>query len=194
MKKETLYRCSALAGFVSGPLLIVGWTMNLNRDSMTGAAMALTAFVLALFAFMGIYSAQYEQMKVVGLIGFTACIVGVALFIPWVFLDIARLSDAVTQPDWRFVETHGPTQAVGVFGGLGFIIGFVLFGIASLRARVFSRPPAVLLIVAGIMPLIHQWMGVDIGKLLQRIGGLALIWFAWELWRLSRSQSEQTDA
>lgn len=187
MKKRDLYRFSSICGSISGLFLTIGWTLNINRDSLVGAFMVLIAYVLALFAFMGIYGIQRKKLKIIGFLGFILVIVANTVFVPWLFLDIARISGVAQQVDWKVVQGVGPTHVIGVIGGIGFVLGFFLLGVGTIRAKVFSKWPAILLIIAGIMPLIYTWL--PIGKLLPRIAGLALIGFSWNLWLLSKPKT-----
>jgi hypothetical protein len=188
MGKGNLLRFSAICSFLSGLFLTIGWTINIRRDSLTGASLLLIAYVLAIFAFMGIYGVQYKRLTFLGFIGFICVIIANALFVPWVFLDIARLSEVAAQIDWKDAQEIGATHVIGVFGGVGFVLGFFLLGLDTIRAKVFNRWPAILLIIASIMPLIYSWLTV--GKLLPRIGGLALMGFGWNLWVLSKNTNE----
>ena len=160
----------------SGLLLIVGWTLDIYRDSLGGAVLVLIGYVLAVFAFTGLYAVQRSRVGVLGLFGFVATVMASVLFVSFVFMDIARLSGVAPQVDWTVVESTGPTYVIGVIGGLGF----VTFGVATFRAALLSRWPAVLLVVAGLIALIPAELLV--GKLLPRVGGLALIGLGWSLW------------
>jgi len=186
MNKRNLFRFSAVCSFLSGLLLIIGWTVNINRDSLIGASLVLVGYVLGLFAFMGIYGIQYKRLKIIGFLGFIFVIIAIALFVPWAFLDIARISGVASEVGWREVQENGPTQVIGVIGGAGFVLGFFLLGLDTFRAKVLSRWPAILLIIASIMPLIYIW--IPVGKLLPRIGGFALLGFGWNLWILSKNK------
>ena len=54
---------------------------------------------------------------------------------------------------------------------------------ATFRAAPLSRWAAVLLVVAGLVALLPSELLV--GKLLPRVGGLALIGLGWSLWSVS---------
>ncbi len=107
-----------------------------------------------------------------------------ALFTPWLFMDVARISGIVQGVGWKEIQENGPTHIIGVVGGVGFVLGFFLFGAKTIQAKLLNKWPAVLLIIASIMPLIYTW--VPIGKLLPRIAGLALIGFGADLWMKSK--------
>ncbi|MEP1094659.1 MAG: hypothetical protein ABJG78_06085 [Cyclobacteriaceae bacterium] len=183
MRKSNLFRIAAICSLISGLLLIIGWTINIKRDSLLGAALVLAAYILALFAYMGIYGIQYTKLSPFGFFGFFFLIIACAMFTPFLFLDLGRISKVVVA-DWRTVQEEGATHVVGVIGALGFLLGYFFLGIDTLRAKVFSKWPAILLIIAAIMPLIYTW--IPVGKLLPRIGGLALIGFGLNLWGLAK--------
>lgn len=170
---------------LSGLLLAMGWTINIGRDSIPGASMVLAGYVLAIFAFICIYGIQYKQLGIIGLLAFFLIVMSCALFTPWLFLDIARISEIVQGVGWKEVQENGPTHIIGVIGGVGFVFGFLLFGIKTIQAKILNKWPAILLIIASIMPLIYTW--VPIGKLLPRLAGLALIGFGLDLWVKSKN-------
>ena len=107
------------------------------------------------------------------------------------FLDLARISGVAPSVDWWFVERNGPTGIIAIIGGAGFVFGFLLFGIDTIRAKVLMRWPAYLLILAAIQPLLFPLTGLS--KMLARIAGVALIGFAWNLWALSKANKDSSD-
>jgi hypothetical protein len=84
------------------------------------------------------------------------------------------------------VQENGPTQIIGIIGGVTFVFSFFLLGIDTIRAGVFMKWPPILLIVAGTTALIYTW--VPIGKLLPRIAGVAMLGFGWHLWILAKNR------
>ncbi len=190
MQRDHLIRFGAVCSATGGLALAVGWTLNIGRDSLPGAVVVLAGYVLALFAFMAIYGVQRRRVGLAGFVGFVFVTVACALFTPWLFFDVARLSGVSPEMDWRAAETNGPTLVVGVIGAVSFVVGFILLGVTTIRARILGRWAPTLLIVAGVAPLVYDW--IPIGKLLPRIGGVALVLFAFDLWRVSRREPEPT--
>lgn len=177
-------RATAVVSCLSGSFLMVGWTLNIGRDSLLGAHLVLAAYVLAGFSFTGLYAAQRRRFGWTGFVAYVLLVVGCALFVSFLFVDIARISGAAPEAQWQVIERGGgPTQNLGVVGALAFVFGFVLWAVASLRARTLSRWPAWVLAAAGIAPLLYTW--IPIGKLLPRLGGLALVGFGLSLWARS---------
>jgi hypothetical protein len=191
MTIRSLLRASAVAAGLSGLLWIVGWTLDIERDSLMGAVLVLVAYVLAVFAFMGLYAIQYSRAGILGALGFVLVVVANVLFVPFVFIDIARASVA-PEIDRELIETTAPTLTIGMVAAVSFMLGFALFGVATIRARVLSRWPAVVLVVAALMPAVYPLHGV--GKLLARVGGVALLGLGWSLWsRASVAGEEATE-
>ncbi|NJO88128.1 MAG: hypothetical protein HC831_03545 [Chloroflexia bacterium] len=180
-----LFIC-AIISVLSGLLLIVGWTLNIHRGSLPGAVLAMIGYVLAMLAFIAIAYQHNNQLRFFGILGFVLIVIAHALFIPWVFLDIARLSGIVQGVDWYFVERNGPTGIIAIIGGFAFISGYLLFGIDLARIKTMSQWPAYLLLLAAIQPFIFPI--IEVGKLLPRIAGLALILFGIQFMRLFRKQ------
>jgi hypothetical protein len=186
MNKNNFFKFCAICSILSGLFLTVGWTININRDSLFGASLVLIAYVLVIFAFIGIYGIQYKKLKIIGFIGFVFLVASSALFVPWAFLDIARVSGVAEHVNWKEVQEVGATHIVGVFGGVGFVLGFFFLGLDTIKAKIFSKWPAIILMLASIMPLIYIWL--PIGKLLPRLGGIALFGFGLNLWILSNKK------
>ncbi|WP_298792144.1 hypothetical protein [uncultured Allomuricauda sp.] len=187
MSKNVLFQLGAVCGILSGLLLAIGWTINIGRDSLIGASMVLAGYVLAIFAFTGMYGFQYKQIGFLGLLAFFLIVMSCAVFTPWLFLDIGRISGIIQGVGWQEVQENGATHVVGVIGGVGFVLGYLLFGIKTIQAKLLNKWPAILLIVAAIMPLIYTW--VPIGKLLPRLAGLALMGFGIDLWVKSKGRN-----
>lgn len=170
----------------SGLLWIVGWTLDIHRDSLIGAELVLPGYVLAIFAFTAIAGIHFEKLSIIGLIGYFLIIIANALFIPWAFLDISRLSGTTPGVDWYFVERNGPTGVIAIIGGFSFVFGYILFGSDLIRIKLINRWPAILLLLAAIQPLIFPI--IQVGKMLPRIAGLSLILFAYQLWSYNKSK------
>lgn len=191
MKSTYYYKFSAICSASSGILLIVGWTLNIGRDSLIGSSLALAGYVLAIFAFFGIGAIQHKKQSIVGFIGLVLIVLANALFIPWVFLDMARMSGVAPEVDWWYVERNGPTGIIAIIGGASFIFGFIIFAIDTIRAKILNRWPAYLLILAALQPAFFPFTGLS--KMLARIAGVALIGFALNLWSLSKEKNNAID-
>ena len=115
------------------------------------AALYVVAFCGLLVALVAAYSWEADEAGVFGLVGFLAALVGTtflagdlwfeAFAVPWLG-DVAPAS----------LHVAGGTLVIGAFTGyLLFAVGWALFGIASLRARVFPMPNSIAIIIGGII-------------------------------------------
>jgi hypothetical protein len=138
------------------------------------------AYCLLLLALVAVYEWQARRAGVLGLIGFVAALIGTlfmagdmwfeAFAIPW-------LGDVAFEV---FAKKSGTLIIGAASTFLLFTIGWVLFGLASLRARAFPPAIAVAILVGGA---IIPWRSAPYGALL----GLAFM--ALGVWMLRRSAS-----
>lgn len=137
--------------------------------------------ILSPLALISLYSKQVEESGRLGLIGFLMALIGSILF------SSVQFDEALL---WRIFAKDAPALldlAVLMFSNPGFstaylamgvlyILGYVLFGIATLRGGVSPRIPALMLIMG--VPLFAS--GVFLPQLLCTVGaiiaGAGLIW------------------
>jgi hypothetical protein len=135
-----------IASMVAGILLLLGHLLNLGGDpeygTVLGSSAVLTAHVILVFALVALYAIQAESSGFLGALGMILSVVGTTLASGVVLVEIAGASgvevDAVTGA--------GLSGALSLLGGLAFLIGLILFGIATMRAGVFPRWAGALLI------------------------------------------------
>jgi hypothetical protein len=164
VSSSNLLRLSGLAAVVAGALLLVGDLLSLATESenlsesATTAPFALTFLlyligsVLLLVGLVGLYVRQSEASGVLGLVGFAVAFLGSALVLGavWAQLFIAPFL-ANMAPAALDAEPTG-TLAVGFT--LTFALsslGWLLFGLAALRARVYPRAAAIALMVGAVI-------------------------------------------
>ncbi len=166
MKPSNLIRLGGLAAMLGGGLVLLTDLLGLvaidlnnpSQEATTGAwavysGGALLGAVLLLLGLVAIYIPQSEAAGTFGLVGFVLAFAGTVLGSGVLFSDtFIAPSLAVVAPE--FLE-GGPTEVYGVFGFVLFaslfVLGWVLFGVATLRARVYPRWAAVLLIVGWVI-------------------------------------------
>jgi len=137
--------------------------------------------MLLLVALVGLYAGQAEAAGVLGAVGFLLALVGTALLVgsAWdqvfLFPALAQAAPAFMDADLTFAERVGSMLSMGLL-----VIGWLVFAVSTLRARIYPRAAAVVLligVVVGAIPLplttivfgvAVAWMGV---LLLTRIGG-----------------------
>jgi hypothetical protein len=161
---SNLIRLSGLAAIVAGALLLVGDLLSLATESENRSEAATTApfvftfllyligTVLLLVGLVGLYIRQSEASGILGLVGFAAAFLGEALVLGavWTELFVAPfLANAAPA-----VLDAGPTGTLAVGFILTFALGalgWLLFGLAALRARVYPRAAAIALMVGAVI-------------------------------------------
>jgi hypothetical protein len=149
---------------LAGVLLVVGDLLNLAIDpnepvseiATTGihafqSAINFLALVLLLIGLVAVYARQSEVAGLLGLASFLVAFLGTALAtgFRWAILFFAP-SLAVLVPGFL---NEGPPP--GFFLMLiTFAVGWLLFGIATLRARVYPRMAALLLIIGAVLTIL----------------------------------------
>jgi hypothetical protein len=126
-----------------------------SAGAATGISYALVFWsyligsILLLLGLVSLYVSQSEAAGVLGLVGFLVAFVGTTLLVGALWFELF-ITPALA--------AEAPELAEAELGLAGFILvllagalGWVLFGAATLRARVYPRGAAVLLIVGGLV-------------------------------------------
>lgn len=154
-----LLRASGLSGAVAGVLiaatdvvsLLVG-RQNVDLPSLVNEVVKLAAFNLLLLALVGLYARQVDQAGTTGVAGFLLAFVGTTLlagdvwFEAFVFPHLTEVA-----PDALSADPGGILLVGAFFSFLTFILGWLLFGVASFRAAVFPRAASVLLMGGAVI-------------------------------------------
>ena len=185
MSQSTLYRLSALAGFLSGVCIIIGKLLIPLSNPQPGEIFDLLSPFFALFFLVGLYLGQRKESGILGgvafIILFTGLVVVVSLDYFGAFIRL-QLPEGMTE---ELME--GPSAPVFVSGLLVFLIGELLFGISVIRAGVFSRVAAVLFMV-GLIPVALHLSGIfpeTVVVISSVMAGFGLIWWSYELNKLA---------
>ncbi len=164
MSSSDLIRWAGLAAILAGVLLVVADLLNLaigfgdesfSEITTTGiyalqSVINLLSAVLLLIGLVGLYANQSEAAGLLGLAGFLVAFLGTALVtgLLWAALFIVPAL-AVEVPAF-LDEVEGPPP--GFFLTLiTFGVGWLLFGIATLLARVYPRIPVILLMIGAVI-------------------------------------------
>ena len=162
---SSLFRWGGLAAMVGGVLYILGELMDIYNFGLSGeeefSAVAATASyaietwifllgtLLVLFGLFGLYDRQSEAAGPLGLAGFLVAFLGTALAVgaSWgdALIVVPVLADAAPE-----LLDAGPPSGYALSFGI-FALGWLLFGVAALRARVYPRWAALLLIGGAVL-------------------------------------------
>ena len=157
MSSLWLIRLAGVSATLGGVLLLVtdviGWFVippwqiaELGPPGPRGlwAAAYLLALVLVLGGLVGIYTRQAQSAGILGLVGFAAAFSGTVLSVGVAWLPFPT-----------------PIQALSASGGASWIaawvglvltfVGWALIGVAAIRAGIFPRMAAIVLLIGAVL-------------------------------------------
>jgi hypothetical protein len=159
----SLIRWGGLAAIFGGTLLVIAdllvtFTTG-SSDTYTptpveqvAAVLFLAGKLLIVVGLVGLYLYQIEAAGVFGRAAFIAALIGTTLMVSsdWSEVFIAP----ILQQETPALVNEPPTLLmVGFLLNYGLeTLGWLLFGLVTLRARVFPRPAAALLIIGVLLP------------------------------------------
>ena len=204
-----LTRAAGISAVVAGLLFIV---VQINHPHLDLALIASTEWVvregmkigvavLALIGITGMYLSQVKKNGVLGLLGylilgaaflnmFAVQVVGVAVLPTLAQTAPGYVSDVLAViGGGSAVGDLGGMKTLNLLGGVTYMAGGLVFGIALFRANVLARWASILLAVATplaiaipLLPMVNQ-------RLFAVPTGLALIALGSSLWRETRSRA-----
>lgn len=183
MSSSNLIRWSGLACMAGGPLLAVGGLLvYTDVPALLRSVIILLGLVLIQLGLLGLYARQVGKAGALGIIGFLLAFIGTALFVGATYSDqflkpvIEREAPALLE---SFDGPFGPSpygEVVMVSIAL-FDLGWLVFGVATLRARVLPRWASLLLLIGVVLVGIlgpFPFYAV--------VFGAALLWLGYALW------------
>jgi hypothetical protein len=166
--------------------------------------LSLAMDFLALFGITGLYARQAEQAGWCGLVGFLLF----SLF--WAFSAAFHFVEAFISP---MLATEAPKFVAGLLGMvngipnevslgaiptvqgltgfLGYMLGGLLFGIATFRAGILPRWAGGLLAIGAALTLARVVIPHPLDRIMAVPVGLALVWLGYMLWSERREQALQ---
>ncbi len=138
----------------------------------------LLATVLLLGGSVGLYIRQAQPAGLLGLAGFLVAFLGTALLVGFLWANafiVPRLEAEIPKPVEAPKLLAGLFPPPGFYLSLGaFALGWGMFGVATLRAGIYPRMAAVLLVIGAIINLLPvpflgfvfavavMWMGFNL--------------------------------
>jgi hypothetical protein len=210
---SNLIRWSGLAAVIAGiifaviqpihPLEVVA---SVNTSAWAIITSLKTAMcLLFLLGITGIYARQVNKAGWLGLAGFlllglswalqTAFVFAEAFILPPLAATAPQFVDGVLGNLARGQASEVNLGALPIIYSLGvavaYMLGGLLFGIATLRAGILSRWPAGLLAVAGALTPLAALAPHAIQRLAAIPVGLALAWLGYALWSERREHAAE---
>ena len=203
MSPSNLIRWSGLAAVMASVLLLIPDIIDAYRTDELSPRTYLTsgthafqsllrmiAFVLLLpLGLVGLYARQSEAAGPLGLLSFLVAFAGTVLVAGFGWADTFIAPELATSAP-QFLEAGPPPGRLLSF--LVFGIGWVLFGVTSLLARIYPRPAAILLIIGAVLGTVLSitFIPVPLGGLVFQVG-VAWLGFVLFTGRGASSASEQ---
>jgi len=158
------------------------------------------SIILMHFGLIGLYARQADKMGRLGLVSFILAFVGTALA-GSILLLAATVAPilAIKAPPLLDQAVRPSTLAAAVFI-LGFALGYILFGVATMRARVMPRGSGSMLIIGVAFFVIAEGAPFDpaLSHTILTLGdvvfGLGFVWMGSKLVREKRGHSSRADA
>ncbi|MFN8473505.1 MAG: hypothetical protein U0822_15045 [Anaerolineae bacterium] len=157
--------------------------------------------VLFLLGITGLYARQVEEAGWLGLAGYLLFGLSWALQTAFVFAEAFILPVLATAAP-KFVESYlgivngapgemniGPLVAIYALVGITYMLGGLLFGIATFRAGILPRWPAILLAVTAAVTPAAVLLPHEIQRLVGVPVGIAVAWLGYALWSERRASA-----
>jgi len=204
---QGLIRWSGLAAIAAG-LIFAGIQPVHPADELASVTTSFWAVIISLKLAMclfflvgitGIYARQASKAGWLGLAGFALLTVSFWLQTGFVFVELFVLPVVATalpgfvdsalgiangQPGIMDIGAFVPTYGVLA---VCYLLGGLLFGIATVRAGVLPRWPAILLAVAAIITPAAALLPHALQRYAAVPMGIALIWLGYSLWSERRA-------
>lgn len=202
MSKVKLFRIGGLITVLGGVIYAVGALLHPVGEDLTAVSspnwvpahlVLWISSTLILFGLVALYARQAEMTGWLGLISFVLSLIGIALVGTLLYM-VATMVPAIAVEEPALFERAMtvPAFALGVIF-LGYGLGFILFGVATMRAGVLPRWSGLLLII-GVAISMLEGSPIDetilhavltFGRILF---GLALAWMGYALWSQERER------
>ena len=162
MSSSKLINLGGLSGMMGGVILfcitlitLIGH-LTLSDPSryidVWGLPFYLIAYFLILLSLIGMYSSQASKLGNLGFFGFLLAFIGQTLIIGLIHFGYFAILDKVSQTSAILDIDHPSMFKESVIAiGLLTILGYILFGVAVLRSRLFPRGGAVLFIIGAAL-------------------------------------------
>jgi len=215
MSTTNLIRWSGLIAMLGGILFPVAAFLHPNGEDLSAVSMPnwvpahLLGFVSVTvmhLSLIGLYARQVEQAGWLGLVGFVLAFVGGAFAIVIQYVTSILIPLIASQAPALFDQAMTPPQFAPPLFVLGFILGHVLFGVATIRAAVLPRGSGILVIIGillfflGEVSFLGQGLSApalqQVFALIRKLHGIVLLgdiafglglaWMGYSLWKEKR--------
>lgn len=208
MTTSTLMRLAGVSAMLAGLcFLIMGWFHPENVPASVTTASWVNVHIFAtllgflgIFGLTGLYARQVEKSGWLGLAGFLLFSLWFGLVMPFCFIEAFILPRLVTTwpafiAAWMGMLTGAPSEVdLGILPTLWnisnpmYILGPLLFGIATFRAGVFPRWAGALLILGAVLPPVAAVVPPAVQMKILLPYGIAMVWLGYTLFAERREK------
>lgn len=189
MRLSNVIRWLGLVAVIGGICKVLFTPLELvwGEDSTPALLIGgLTGTSLVILGLIGIYLYQAEKTGVLGFIGFF--IISLGNIILWgilfisVFVNTVLMEPQLLEQDWP-----GPIDPILIVMMAAIYIGYIIFGIATLRAKVLPRWTGIVMLLFVLL----NFVPLDfIGDYIEVVWGIFHIGLGWAVWSKSTTISE----
>jgi hypothetical protein len=209
---SNITRWAGLSAVVAGVLFVVIQTIHPPDvlSSVTTGRWAIVHYLgvamgfLGLLGIAGLYARQVEEAGWLGLAGYLLFSLFYALTVAFQFAE-AFISPLLATEAPEFVKgflgmvTGAPSEVnLGALpainsltGFVGYVLGGLLFGLATLRAGILPRWAGGLLAFAAVSVLAAPLLGHPLDRIFAVPMGLSLAWLGYALWSERRERASE---
>jgi hypothetical protein len=157
-----LLRWSGLALVAGGLLMVVATVLHPSRETpatileaevrlVAAHAFFTVSYLLVLLGLPGLYGAHSVRMGRLGLVGFVLAFMGTMLIaVSGNFGFLAPVLAGESPEAIDAINRYLPEVALNVVAFGGFMVGFVMFGVAMAKTASFPRPSGLLVAVGAL--------------------------------------------
>jgi hypothetical protein len=209
MNARNLIRWAGLSAMVAGSFyVVIGMFHPLETlSSVTTTQWAIVHALASAMSFFGVlgitglYARQVEEAGWLGLAGFVLLSLWLVLLAPFTFAEVFIMPRLATEAP-AFVESFlgvfnghpgemnlGAIKTLWDLDGFVYMLGGLLFGIATIRAGILSRWAAGLLAVGTALAPVAALLPHEHKALVAVPVGFALAWLGFALWSERREHA-----
>lgn len=179
MSTSTLLRLAGIAGVLSGLLLAIE---NILPEGRSADMVGFLSATLGLYVLTALYLGQRKASGVLGGIGYIVIFFGLVLITGTGFATAFVLSTFSASTVEEFMA--GATGLPFMLSFVIYLIGVILFSIATIRAKVYPSVAAGLFLVGFLITFFAVLLSLAntfaiLGNL---VAGAGIVWFGYALW------------
>jgi len=205
MSSSNLIHWSGLAALGGGVLIVISDAMNaalfpgeqgsgvmLTSTWFIVQILGLVALALITLGLVGMYAHQAQKAGTLGLIAFVIAFSGMLMVfgLSWGEPFLGPLV-AEAAPGLLNTEPSGALAVGSILSIVLFALGWILFGVVSLRTGALPRGAAIILIVGALLAFVLTLLDLPLWSV---VLGAAIAWMGYALWSGNRAPALAAEA